>query len=118
MGLYFNLTGSCDVRKPDDLYNDTHSALKLLIGGSKGIRLFELNKGCSIDHLNFENNVSEDVINNRIKEQVAQFLPYVKILSIKLNKDNRDTSLNNVSVNWTIPKVNQWVQTTVINTLK
>ncbi len=117
MSFYLPLTSSINITNPDDLYRDTNDALKLLIGGSKNVRLMDLNKGCSLIHYIFENNIGESIVRTKIQDQVSLYLPYVSLQGIKINKSIADSSLNNIEVKWTIPDVNEWVQTTVINKL-
>ena len=91
-----------------DLVSTTKQNFKNLILTSPGERVMDINFGVGIYGLLFENYSSDikEKTKARIVEQVASYMPFIKVRSINFNDTEIDSNKISVAINYYISPLN------------
>ena len=91
--------------------------LKMVIFTAPGERIMDINFGVGIRRYLFRQNVTQthDVLVNRIREQVAIYLPYIKILDLEVDSPISNPSMpENLMTLRLVYKIDPYEQTDVL----
>ena len=91
--------------------------LKMVIFTAPGERIMDINFGVGIRRYLFRQNVTQthDVLVNRIREQVAIYLPYIKILDLEVDSPISNPSMPENLMNLRLVyKIDPYEQTDVL----
>ena len=90
-----------------DLKTLLNQNLKMIILTNPGERVMDPNFGVGINSYlfeNFNNKIYND-IRNRVRDQVARYLPVITIDSITFDGNNEDQNLLGISISYSIPSI-------------
>tara|TARA_Y100000114_G_scaffold144191_1_gene152514 strand:- start:340 stop:708 length:369 start_codon:yes stop_codon:yes gene_type:complete len=90
-----------------DLKTLLNQNLKMIILTNPGERVMDPNFGVGINSYlfeNFNNEIYND-IRNRVRDQVARYLPVITIDSITFDGNNEDQNLLGISISYSIPSI-------------
>jgi phage baseplate assembly protein W len=82
--------------------------LKMLLLTNPGERVFDPNFGVGIRQYLFEMVGQDDVyaeIDSKIKQQVALYMPYLKITRVQFNKDLSNENKINIKLVYSVPRI-------------
>ena len=91
--------------------------LKMVIFTAPGERIMDINFGVGIRRYLFRQNVTQthDVLVNRIREQVAIYLPYIKIMDLQVDSPISNPSMpENLMALRLVYKIDPYDQTDVL----
>ena len=91
--------------------------LKMVIFTAPGERIMDINFGVGIRRYLFRQNVTQthDVLVNRIREQVAIYLPYIKIMDLQVDSPISNPSMpENLMTLRLVYKIDPYDQTDVL----
>jgi phage baseplate assembly protein W len=92
----------------DSLKTNVKQNLKMLLLTNPGERVFDPNFGVGIRQYLFEMVGQDDVyaeIDSKIKQQVALYMPYLKITRVQFNKDLSNENKINIKLVYSVPRI-------------
>lgn len=103
-----NVSDNSGFHMIDSLKTNVKQNLKMLLLTNPGERVFDPNFGVGIRQYLFEMVGQDDVyaeIDSKIKQQVALYMPYLKITRVQFNKDLSNENKINIKLVYSVPRI-------------